>query len=331
MTVRSRQFPLEPGWRVLIVDLGIDPREVLRRAELPEDLLTREDVMLDPERYFRFWRALEAASGDPLFALRLCEVVTTESFLPPLFAALCSTNLEEGIERIAQYKRLIGPLGMKVESEADALSVSFDWLDATLTPPPSMIAMELVFLVELARRATRSNLCPLQVEARVELQPHDGYAEYFGCLPEVGTRHRLVFSRADAERPFITSNAALWRAFEPDLRRRLSELEAEATTTERVRAVLLEALPSGQSSADEVARRLALSKRTLQRRLRDESTSFQVVLNQTREVLAKHYLMRTSLSGTEIAFLIGFDDPNSFFRAFHQWTGQTPQQLRASH
>ncbi len=331
MVLRSRQFPLEPGWRVILVDMGLDPREVLRRAELPEDLLTRDDITLDAERYFRFWRALEAASGDPLLPLRLCEVITTESFMPPLFAALCSPNLAVGVERIAQYKRLIGPMVMNVDARSDALVVSCDWLDTTLMPPSSMVAMELVFLVELARRATRSKLRPMEVQARVELLPLEGYADYFGCTPKLGAAHHVVFSRGDAERPFITNNPALWRAFEPDLRRRLAELAAEATTAERVRAVLLEALPAGQSSADEVARRLALSKRTLQRRLREETTTYQAVLNQTREALAKHYLVQTNLSGTEIAFLIGFDDPNSFFRAFHQWTGQTPQQVRTSH
>lgn len=331
MVLRSRQFPLEPGWRVILVDMGLDPREVLRCAELPEDLLTRDDVTLDADRYFRFWRAVEAAVGDPLLPIRLSEVVTTETFMPPLFAALCSPNLDVGLERIAQYKRLIGPMAMSVESRPDSLAVSFDWLDTTLKPPASMVAMGLVFLVELARRATRSKLRPLEVEARVALLPVEGYSEYFGCTPKLGTRHGVVFSRGDAERPFITNNPALWRAFEPDLRRRLAELAAEATTAERVRAVLLEALPAGQSSADEVAKRLALSKRTLQRRLREEATTYQAVLNQTRESLAKHYLAQTNLSGSEIAFLIGFDDPNSFFRAFHQWTGQTPQQVRTSH
>ncbi|MEL6180654.1 MAG: helix-turn-helix domain-containing protein, partial [Myxococcota bacterium] len=71
-----------------------------------------------------------------------------------------------------------------------------------------------------------------------------------------------------------------------------------------------------------------LSKRTLQRRLRSEGPTFQEVLNTTREELARHYLLNTVFSGTEIAFLLGFKDPNSFFRAFHGWTGHSPEKLR---
>lgn len=120
----------------------------------------------------------------------------------------------------------------------------------------------------------------------------------------------------------------MWQAFEPELRQRLSELDAEASFASKVRSALLEMLPSGEKSAEEVARRLAVSKRTLQRRLGDEATSFQVELNQVREGLARHYLANTELPGAQISFLLGFEDPNSFVRAFHAWTGTTPEALR---
>jgi len=135
----------------------------------------------------------------------------------------------------------------------------------------------------------------------------------------------------DAARPFLTANEGMWQLFEPDLRRRLSELNAEASLADRVSAVLLELLPSGDASIETVSERLNISKRTLQRRLDGESTSFRDVVNKTREKLARHYLTSTTLSGGEIAFLLGFDDPNSFFRAFKDWTGHTPEGLRQRH
>jgi len=71
-----------------------------------------------------------------------------------------------------------------------------------------------------------------------------------------------------------------------------------------------------------------VSTRTLQRRLRGEGTSFKAVVDTTRESLARHYLRRTHLSSTEIAYLLGFDEASSFFRAFQRWTGTTPETLR---
>jgi AraC-like DNA-binding protein len=63
---------------------------------------------------------------------------------------------------------------------------------------------------------------------------------------------------------------------------------------------------------------------------REEGTSFQAVLSQTREALARHYLSSGALTAGEISFLLGYSDPNSFYRAFHAWTGQTPQRTRGA-
>ena len=120
----------------------------------------------------------------------------------------------------------------------------------------------------------------------------------------------------------------MWNFFEPELRKRLSDISSEESFTNRVYSSLLELLPSGQSTIEEVADRLAVSKRTLQRRLNDEETNFQFILNKVREKLARHYLSKSELSGGQISFLLGFEDPNSFFRAFHSWTDQTPKQIR---
>lgn len=77
-----------------------------------------------------------------------------------------------------------------------------------------------------------------------------------------------------------------------------------------------------------VSRKIGISTRTLQRRLTEENVSFQVVLDQTREHLARYYLRTTKLSVAKISFLIGFQQPGSFSRAFSDWTGQPPEQVR---
>ena len=78
-----------------------------------------------------------------------------------------------------------------------------------------------------------------------------------------------------------------------------------------------------------MSKTLGVSPRTLQRRLGAEDVKYQDILNQTREQLARHYLTSSSLSGGEISFLLGYDNPNSFFRAFQQWTGTTPETVRS--
>lgn len=323
-------FPVNPSWRILLNDLGLRGGDILRRGGLPGDLFARDKATLSTEEYFRLWRALEEETADPTLPLRIGLVLTVESFDPPVFAALCSSNLNVALGRIAHYKRLVMPMRLRVKISAPETTLDIEWLDAQDEVPPSLVGMELVYFVQLARIATRHRVTPLEVTSPRSLESEEVYSEYFGVPLSRANRVSITFSAEDATRPFLTANERMWDFFEPDLRRRLSELDERATTSERVRVALLDLLPSGEASMTVVAKRLGTSTRTLQRRLKQEGVSFQAVLNATREELATHYLKSSSYSGAEISFLLGFDDPNSFFRAFHSWTGTTPEKTRSA-
>jgi hypothetical protein len=91
--IQATKFAVDPGWRILLKDLGVSEDEVLRRAQLPLDLFSRKNAILSVEEYFRIWKAIEASLNDPAFPLRLGQMISTEAFSPPIFAALCSPNL----------------------------------------------------------------------------------------------------------------------------------------------------------------------------------------------------------------------------------------------
>jgi AraC-like DNA-binding protein len=120
----------------------------------------------------------------------------------------------------------------------------------------------------------------------------------------------------------------MWAFFEPELRKRLAEVTSSASTIERVHAALVALLPSGRASVGDVAHALGITVRTLQRNLAREETSFARELGRTRERLARHYLQSSLLPHAEISLLLGYDEPSSFFRAFRQWSGSTPEALR---
>jgi AraC-like DNA-binding protein len=328
---RGATFPIEAGWRVLLKDLGIRADRVLRRAGLPEDLFSRPQSALTTPDYFRFWESLQAESADPLFPLRLVDAIQAESFVPPIFAALCSTNMTQAVQRLATYKKLIAPMRLVLTTgRRGELSISPQWLEADGEVPLVVVAVELAFMMRLIRLATRE---PVQaVAVRLPRLPASAdlaaYAAFFGVAPRRGSPACVTLSAIDANRPFLTANEAMWQVFEPDLRKRLRELDASATTAQRVRSALLELLPGGESDIGAVANRLSMSKRTLQRRLEDEGDTFRTLVNRTREDLAWHYLTQTALPVGEIGFLLGFEDPNSFVRAFQEWTGRTPREGR---
>jgi AraC-like DNA-binding protein len=324
----ASSYTLDATWLTTLKDLGVIPADVLRRAGLPDDLLQQDSPRLTPAVFYRFWDSVEAAVGDPLFPLRLCQSVTSESFTPLMFAALSSPNLCVAAERAGRYKALVSPMCVEVTHDDEVVVTELSWPHPPPQPPASLVLKELLVAVTLARAATREPICPTDVATTELPAPLEPYEEFFGTPLRQGPRHELTFTLADATRPFLTADEGMWKAFEPALSQRLSELEAPVTTTRRVRAALFEALPTGRTTLEEIGRRLAVSTRTLQRQMEAEGTSFQRILSETRETLARHYLTSTTLTPAEIALLLGYDEPNSFSRAFKSWTGTTPATVR---
>ena len=327
--MHNPKFQIDPAWRMLMADLQLDMRAELERAQLPPDLFMRDDVRLAPPEFLRLWHAMEAAIGEPAFAIDLVPRIRHEGFDPAVFAAFCSPDLNTALQRLSRFKPLVAPVNLTVDVGATQTSVEVQILGAEAhLLPPALVGAELVFFVHLARSGTGRRVCPLRVEAPLDLPGLKRYEAFLGTKIHRGERARVVFDAADARAPFILRNESMWQHFEPTLRQRLDRLQAKASTAERVRACLLERLPSGETSMAQVAQRLLLSTRTLQRRLGDEGTTFQDVLRDVRAELAQHYLAQSELSGTQIAYLLGFDDPASFSRAYRGWTGVSPEQAR---
>ncbi|MFT6397263.1 MAG: AraC-like DNA-binding protein [Bradymonadia bacterium] len=291
-------------------------------------MLTRESTRLSVREYFGMLDATEQLAKDPLLARHIGQSASPEGFSPPMLAALCSSTLTVAVQRIAAHKRLIAPMHVTHTETDEGLVVGWAWDDPTIESPRLLMAMELVFMTRLARIAIRELIEPLRVTCPVPSESASAYLEFFGIAPAVAPETSLTFSLEDARRPFVTASDSLWRSFEPRLRRRLSELDAEASMSRQTHSMLLECLPSGEATLQGTARRLGVSGRTLQRRLADEGVTFREVVRGTRERLAKHYLTNTPLPYGEVAFLIGFDEPSSFFRAFREWTGMTPESVR---
>lgn len=324
----AKTVTLERGWIVVLRDLAIEPLNVLRRARLPLDLLAQDPGRVTVSEYFALFQALYEEAGDPAFAVRLGKAASPETFHPLLFAALCCADLSTATRRIGEYKRLIAPMKLLTERTRAGLAVTWRWDDPTVRPPLLLAGVELVFMVQLARLGTREPIKPVEVTFTSPLGPPQPFEEFFGVRPKVSDGQRLVFRAEDADRPFLTASDSMWATFEPELRRRLTKLDALAPLPERVRSVLLECLPSGEAGIDDVARRLGMSPRTLQRQLGDHDVSYRDLVKATRLALARHYLGNTMISYAEIAFLVGFDEPSSFFRAFREWTGTTPEAAR---
>ncbi len=324
---RSKTVHVGSAWRMLLRDLSLDEVTILRRAGLSPSLFDGDGSHISLEDYYRLHEAVEEESDDPTLALRAGKVVSIELFDPALFSAICSPDMNTAVARLGQFKRLVGPFSLDVEVGADATRVRYRCKHRPDVPMTRGLS-EMVFLVAFARRATRHEVRPLEVTVQRLPSDRTAYNTYFGCPLAQGEDCTVVFAPRDGRRPFLTHNARMWEAFEPQLRQRMDEAARVRSTAERVEAALFQLLPSGRAHIRHVAKELGVGTRTLQRRLSAENTTWLDVLNQTRERLARHYLRTTELTPAEVSFLLGFEDPNSLFRAFQRWTGTTPESWR---
>lgn len=319
-------YTLDPRAKLLLADLGVNTGNLLRRAGLPSDALTHREITMSIPAYHRFWEALEEEIDAPALPLRIAEAISAESFGPAIFAALCSASLNEAALRLQRYKPIVGPIQLDVDVTTESTTISCRWPHEQ--PPTSFALAELLFWQALARIGTRTDVRPSAVETPHPPSEQDEYVAALGVPVRRGDRHAITFRVLDAARPFLTASDAMWEQFEPTLRTKLAEVDAAATTAERVRAALVELLPAGKASVADVGRAMAVSTRTLQRKLGAEGTTFQAVLARTREALARHYLAQGMLPTDEIAFLLGYTDPSSFHRAYRDWTGESPERAR---
>lgn len=326
----ASKFVVLRGWKLLMADMGLNLSEVLAWAQLPADLFTRPGATLSPADFFKLWTGMEQVARGEELPLKFGQAISVEAFDPPIFASLCAPNLTTALARLSDFKRLIGPMILDVQSTPAGTSVSLDCYGHTGGLPRSLAITEMVFFTQLARLATRKHITPLRVEITQLPSKAVPLETFFGCTLQHSTHNRITFSADDASHPFLTEDSGMWESFEPTLRKRLAAVDAQATTVERVHSALLELLPSGRSSIEDVADKLLTSRRTLQRQLSDERSSFQEVLSNTRQRLAEHYLRQSSITPGEVSWLLGFQDGNSFIRAFRNWTGTTPGQYRAA-
>ena len=139
----------------------------------------------------------------------------------------------------------------------------------------------------------------------------------------------VLDERALAE-PFVTHNEDLIAILLPGLEATLNERESERTFADDVRMGQGRCMQGERPTVDKIAREMGMSPRTLQRRLEEAGTSYQELLDEVRRQSARRLLAETDLDAGEVAFLLGFEELNSFTRAFRGWEGTTPIQLRRS-
>lgn len=310
---------------------GLSPAAVLRQARLPVSLWTSEQALVSTEQYFALWRAIDMLKGDSALGIRLVEGTDTAIHPPAMLAAFHASDYRDALHRIARFKRLCTPEKLHVVEGPDGCTVTFEWIYSTEPGPPITTDVTFASLLELGRRGTGYRIEPVRLELARPSDDCSYRQQYFGTIRYGAPRDAMILRREDLDRPFPGHNPELLAILTPALASALEELDARNSITNQVKVVVKRRLASGRPELADVARELGLSERTLQRRITDAGTTFRQLTIEARQEQGRELLRNPSADIDEIAYLLGYQDTSSFYRAFRFWEGVTPARWRENH
>lgn len=310
-------------------DYGLDFARLARQAGVDPDLPSQPNARGAVPRLQKLWHLASKASGDPLFGLRVGQRARPAVFHALGLGIMSSGTLLAALRRVERYSRVLSTNGRLVVVESGS-RVRLEGRATANSVRPSVATFDAfaVLLCRLLKLCAGANGVPLRVclphPAPPDVAP---FVEALGCPVEFDAPTIAFEFDADTARGPVPSGNTLLAAEADRLAERYLEQMQPDTVATRVRTLLLKSMPSGEIDQETIARALAQSTSTLQRRLRDEGTSFQQVLDDARRDLALDYLRGGEHSLADITFLLGFADQSNFTRAFRRWTGRTPRQF----
>ncbi len=310
--------------------LGLDPDALLRSAGLSPEELNDPDARVSSDVTDAVWREAYAAGADPFLALHAAEGTPFGAFRVLDYLAASSATIGDGLRRVADYFPLVDPRGvLAVEESAQGAAMTFDGAGGSPLPPP---AQEYTLAILASRIRHVASEPGLAMEARFAFaRPADPgeLARFFGAEPRFGApRAALALPRSTWERRTPSADPGLFAALDDHARRMVERLPGSAGTVARVRSAVAAELAGREPALAAIARRLGTSRRSLQRRLGEEGTSFQEVLDAVRRERAEVFLRAPDVSVAEVSWLLGFAEQSAFTRAFRRWTKESPSRWR---
>jgi AraC-like DNA-binding protein len=282
---------------------------------------------------FATWAAAMRALGDPSFPMVYAGAFSIESYPILGFAVLTAASGREAFARAIRFGAIVGRSGAWSMVEAgDVLTLR--WTRAGERTLGMRVANEAAVaeMISSTRQSLATGLRATAVRFR-HLAPRDvrAHEAYFGGPVSWGCEEDAIdFPRAILDALPRHANRAMSSYFEGQAVTRLAESEAreDERLVDKVARIVDGELLDGEPSLGTVARKLAMSDRTLRRGLVAEQTTFRAIVDRTRTARAKALMADPRVSLAEVAFALGFSEHAAFTRAFKRWTGSSPAAAR---
>ncbi len=311
---------------------GVDTADLVRQLGLDPDGPIDPDKMVSSSAYYDFFAALADRDPDGLaLPLRIGAAMRSDEYGAFGLAWKSAPNLRGSYARSARYGHVLGSAETySVEKTSGGLFFNLEKagdgrMGMLLSNEASMSAVDTI-----SREVSTGNFVPLAVHFKHAPRGDISvYERHFGCPVHFESgRDALLVSEESIDAPNKLGDETIAGFFDRHLEQQLASLPQDSNLELRVRRAVANVLSEGVPTLSSIASELAMSGRTLQRRLSETGHSFQSVVDMARKDLAQRLLSETDYSLAEVAFLTGFAEQSGFTRAFKRWAGQTPRSYR---
>ena len=309
---------------------GVDIVPVFTAGGVDPEALSDPDARVPAAETHALWAEAERLCGDRFFGVHTAQLIRPGSFDVLDYVCRNCATVGAGLQLYCRYTPLLHD---QIVASVDAASESA-WLRHVLDDgsvlPRQYAEFIIASLLVIVRQASGVDVVPRGVSF-LHAEPADTSElhTFFRCPIEFDATHNgMELSRADFDRPLLQAQPGLLEVLERHAEHLLQKSSRPSGLVAQVRASIVSQLKAGSVSAGGVAKSLAMSERTLRRRLDAEDTTYQRLLDEVRTELATRYLEERQIAIDEVALLLGFSDRSSFVRAFRQWTGRTPADFR---
>ena len=314
----------------LLKDLGVSPQRACRQADIPYPIFSNPENRMSYEAFGRILMVCIELTGRADFGLLLGARFRLENLgeLGELMrvSATVREALRKLILNLRYYDRFAFCFLLQTGSDRVLLGYTFEHPAVESTPVfyDAVMAIAFRILRQLCGRAWKASTVHFSHSHPDNVTP---YRRVFG--PNVRFDQQITgisFDTAWLDRAMPGADAAKWHRLSEELQAKHSRLPL--SFSEEVLTVLHQMLPIGKTAAGDIANLFGISERTLRYRLKNEGSSMQCLLADTRHELARHLLLNTHLPVSKIAANLGFAESAVFSRAFRNWAGMGPRQWR---
>ena len=313
---------------------GIDPMLLMEQAGIDPAMVINPDRRIPVENMQTLWRLAGEATDEEAFGLLAAEQLQPATLQGLGLAVLASDSIYDALKRLVRFARVFSTgLGLELRECGEVVELEMLTDEEFTGEHLNWLTYDfgIGLIVVLCRLTLGEYFSPINIQCRrPEPAAPDRFAAMLGSRIEFDAdRNCITFVKSDIMEPLATANAELARVNDEQAETYLATF-VEVSAARQVVSRIVEHLPDGPPSQKQIAAAMNVSNRTLQRKLKDEGTSFIDLLQDARLALAKKYLAQPQRSIVEIAYLLGFSEPSTFSRAFKRWTGQAPAEYRAA-